>query len=65
MSSTFEELYLLVIHQEPLIHLAVGDSGYAQRLTIIEDLSFFFRGIDMRNGTKQGINTMAGVVCSL
>ena len=42
----------------------VEDSGYAQRLAIVEDLSFFFGGIDVW-GAKKGIKAMKGIECFL
>jgi len=38
----------------------VENSGYAQRLAIVKDLSFFFGGIDVQ-GANKGIRAMKGV----
>ena len=40
----------------------VEDSGYAQRLAIVDGLSFFFGGIDVW-GVKKGMKAMKGIEC--
>ena len=54
----------IVVKVDAELDNVVKNSEYAQRLMIIEDLSFFFEDIDVWD-MKQGIKAMKGVICFL